>query len=63
MTTHKMGRVALLEQTLWKVVKAMHGHKGSHVALTEKVDRIVQPVLFPLKADGKPAPGAVRRAT
>lgn len=61
MNRTKAERIHQLEQTLWKVVKTVHGHKRSTGTLSEAVDRIVQPVLFPLKVDGTPAKAAVGR--
>lgn len=63
MNQTKAERIHQLEQTLWRVVKTVHGHKKSTGTLSEAVDRIVQPVLFPIKENGDPAPGATRRTS
>lgn len=46
-------RIRQLEQALWQVVQAVHG-RARDVRLTVIVDRIAQPVLYPIDGRGNP---------
>ena len=46
-------RIRRLEQALWQLVQAVHG-RARDVRLTVIVDRIAQPVLYPIDESGKP---------
>ncbi len=46
-------RIRQLEQALWQVVQAVHGW-SKEPRLSVIVDRIAQPVLYPIDPSGKP---------
>lgn len=49
----KDARIHRLEQALWQVVQAVHGW-SKDARLTVIVDRIAQPVLYPIDGRGNP---------
>lgn len=49
----KDARIHRLEQALWQIVAAVHGW-SKETRLTVIVDRIAQPVLYPIDERGNP---------